>query len=229
MPRPADEGRHAPGPERNWEESFWFDFVADDDGLAGFVRLALWPRRAKAWSWAALVGEGRRYILVRDEDVPLPRGTTTEIRTEGLWSSLECEVPLDHWTVGLEAFGVALDDPADAWSGERGERIGLGFDLEWEAVAPAVDDKGGYRQACEVHGEILVGPSERLPFGGRGGRAHRWGRAEPFGVAPGVTEAGEVEEVRYRAPLMVGDRRVELVVAGRPGRWMVAAAPTRRR
>ncbi|MDQ1395242.1 MAG: hypothetical protein QOG64_501, partial [Acidimicrobiaceae bacterium] len=108
MVGPGDEGRHPPGPERDWEESWWFDFVAGDGSLAGFVRLGLWPRLERAWYWAALVGEDRPYILVRDEDVPLPRGAATEVRTEGLWSALQCETPLEHWSVGLEAFGVAL-------------------------------------------------------------------------------------------------------------------------
>ena len=34
-----------------------------------------------------------------------------------------CETPNDHWSVNLEAFGVALDDPAEAYRGERGDRI----------------------------------------------------------------------------------------------------------
>ena len=35
-----------------------------------------------------------------------------EVRADGLWGELMCETPLEHWSYGLEAFGVALDDPA---------------------------------------------------------------------------------------------------------------------
>src|SRR4051794_35489599 len=73
---PDDERPHQPGPERDWEESWWFDFVAAAPAgatLGGFVRLGLWPHQGRAWFWAALVGEHRRYLLVRDEDVRMPR------------------------------------------------------------------------------------------------------------------------------------------------------------
>jgi len=54
------------------------------------------------------------------------------VRGDGLWAELVEETSGEHWTAGLEAFGVRLDDPLDAERGERGERLPLGFDLEWE-------------------------------------------------------------------------------------------------
>src|SRR5207237_456868 len=82
---------------------------------------------------------------------------------DGLWAQPICETPHEHWTLGLEAFGVALDDPAVAYHGERGDRVALGLDLEWEAVAPAQASTGlpRYEQPCAVHGDVLVG-DERL-------------------------------------------------------------------
>ena len=59
-------------------------------------------------------------VVVRDHEVPLPR-QGLEVRAEGLWSELWCEAPLDHWTCGLEAFAVRLDDPDDARTGEIGD------------------------------------------------------------------------------------------------------------
>src|SRR4051794_35375426 len=181
-PDGGDERPHQPGPEPDWEESWWFDFAAagpDGKLVGGFVRLGLWPNQGRAWYWAALAGEGRRYLLVRDEDVPLPRPGRTDVRTDGLWSAFECETPFDHWTIGLEAFAVALDDPEEAWGDERGDPIGLGFDLEWEAEAEPQPEPAGdsYRQACRVSGEILTGRDERFLIDGHGGRAHRWGPA----------------------------------------------------
>jgi len=203
---PADERPHPPPPgaDTQWEESWWFDFVAPDGSLAGFARLGLWPAAGLAWYWAALVGDDRPYLLVRDDEVPAPRPGRTEIRAEGLWSSLECETPFDHWTVGLEAFAVALDDPDEAWAGERGDRIGLGFDLEWEATGPADGGLSSYRQACRVSGDILVGPAERLVFDGTGWRAHRWGPADLPNAAPPPTDA---RRARYRAPILAGGQR----------------------
>ncbi len=172
----ADEGRHPPGPGSHWEESYGFDFIATDGSVGGYVRLGLRPGDGTVWYWAAVVGPDRPLVLVRDHDVPLPRGRGLEVRASGLWADHTCETPLEHWTVGLEAFGVALDHPREAFAGERGDRCPLGMDVEWEAAGGARTGAGdgGYEQWCTVHGEVLVG-AERLEVDGVGWRTHRWG------------------------------------------------------
>ncbi|MDQ1366425.1 MAG: hypothetical protein QOE57_2467 [Acidimicrobiaceae bacterium] len=196
-----DERRHPRGPDPLWAESWYFDFTAPDGTLGGYVRLGLYPNLGVAWYWAALVGQGRRLVLVRDHEVELPRGRDLEVRGEGIWSAVNCETPLDHWSVGLEAFAVALDDPAEAYRGERGDRIGLGYDLEWEATTPAAwQGEGWYWQPCRVTGEILVA-DEALAFDGAGIRAHRWGVQDwwsaPWTWASGVMADGPA----FSAPL----------------------------
>jgi hypothetical protein len=175
---PADERRHSPGPDAGWEESWYFDFVSGDGDLGGFVRLVLRPGEVRAWYWAYLVGRGRAVVAVRDHDVELPRGPALEVRSAGLWAEVTCETPLDHWSMGLEAFGVALDDPTEAWRGERGDPVALGLDMEWEATGRPGAVPGGYAQPSVVHGEVLVG-SERLDVDGRGWRTHLWGVPGP--------------------------------------------------
>ena len=157
-----------------WGESWYFDFATRDASLGGFVRLGLYPNQGVVWYWAALVGQGRRLVLVHDHDMEIPRGAALEVRGQGLWSAVTCETPLDHWSIGLEAFAVAMDDPAEAYRGERGDLVGLGFDLEWEALAPPFGQPGGYGQACQVSGEILVG-DEELALEATGHRSHHWG------------------------------------------------------
>lgn len=214
-PDPVWERRHPGGPE-TWS----FDFVAPDGALAGFVGLTLWSAPRLAWYWAALVGRRRPYLLVRDLDVAAPRSPTSrEIRSDGLWADVNCDTPHEHWSLGLEAFGVSLDDPDEALGAEHGDRTGLGLDLEWEASGPVVGGTGSYGQACAVHGEILVGggggPVETIAFEGAGWRRHAWGGAVDWfapawrvdghldGGAPstaaGVDGAGLV--VLQRAPL----------------------------
>jgi hypothetical protein len=61
---------------------------------------------------------------------------------------LVCETPDEHWTYGVEAFAVRLDDPDDALRGEIGERLPMGVDLEWET-----DGSGA---TGTVHGELLI-------------------------------------------------------------------------
>ena len=191
---PMWERRHPGGPE-----SWSFDFVAPDASLAGFVGLTIWSAPRLAWYWAALVGRRRPYLLVRDLEVAAPRAPTSrEIRADGLWADVNCETPHDHWSLGLEAFGVSLDDPDEALRAERGDRTGLGLDLEWEASAGVAGGEGAYGQPCTVHGEILVGggggPVETIAFDGRGWRRHTWGGGvDWFGPAwrvDGFTDGG---------------------------------------
>jgi hypothetical protein len=180
----ADERPHRPGAAQLWGESWDFDFAGVDGTLGGYVRLGVYPNLGAAWFWASLVGSGRPLVAVRDQDVPLPRRAATEVRAEGLWSAFTCETPFEHWSVGMEAFAVALDEPAEAYAGERGDRIALGLDLEWESAVrpvplgagPAGPGPSGtsYGQPCEVYGEILVG-DERIEFSGPGQREHAWG------------------------------------------------------
>jgi hypothetical protein len=188
-PSDADELAHRPGPEPLWAESWYFDYAAEDGSLGGYVRLAVYPNLRMAWYWTALVGAGRPLVTVRDHDVAVPRRSSLEIRAEGLWSALNCETPHDHWSIGLEAFAVAMDDPAEAYHGERGDRTALGLDLEWEASAPVFARRDGfgstagrYDQPCAVYGDILV-DDERLDFIGWGRREHWWGIQDWWNVA----------------------------------------------
>jgi hypothetical protein len=115
------------------------------DGFAGFVRLD--ARDTIAWYWTYLVGvpgvDG--IVTVRDHEVRPPRPGSLEIRADGLWAELWCEQPGEHWTFGLEAFGVRLDAAEEALraGGEIGERVAVGLDIEWEL-------------GDIVHGEVLV-------------------------------------------------------------------------
>jgi hypothetical protein len=172
----SDEGRHPPGPEQLWNESWYFDFAAADGSIGGYVRVGRYPNLGAVWYWACLVGVGRSLVTVIDHQVPLPT-TSLELRTSGLWADHNCEVALDHWSLGLEAFAVSLDDPADAYGPMWGDRVPFGFDLEWETdgavfrYPPGLDR---YEVPCRVHGEVLVG-SERIEFDGVGQRDHSWG------------------------------------------------------
>jgi len=177
---PKEEGRHEPdAADPLWNESWYFDFVAAEGTLGGYVRVGLYPNLGTTWYWAYLVGDGRPLVAVRDHDVPLPKGQSLEVRAEGLWADTVCETPNEHWSVNLEAFAVALDDPAEAYRGERGDRVGFGLDLEWVEAASAQMSTGlpRYEQACIVQGEVLVG-DERIQVDGFGERDHSWGHRD---------------------------------------------------
>lgn len=130
------------------------DFVdGADDGIAGFVRLELRDDEPVAWYWTYLVGvpgvDG--VLVVRDHEVR-PPSQGLEIRADGLWAELVRETAREHWTFGLESFGVRLDAPEEALRAgdEIGDRIAVGLDIEWEVGAAGPP-------AGTVHGDVLVG------------------------------------------------------------------------
>jgi len=172
----ADEARHEPTDERLWSESWYLDFVDEAQGIGGYVRLGLYPGLQRAWYWACVVGPDRPLVTVIDHDVKIPPGRSHEIRTEGLWADYTVETVLDHVSVGVEAFAVGVDDPAEVYGDLRGDRVPLGFDLEWETVGGSFAYPGvtRYEVPCRVHGEVLVG-AERIELDGLGQRDHSWG------------------------------------------------------
>lgn len=177
-PSAGDELRHTPEADVWWGESWYFD-AATLDGTAGVhLRLGLYPNQGRSWWWGYVVRDGEPVVVVRDHDAPLPSGGQSglEVRTEGLWAELTCEQPHEHWSVGMEAFGVALEQPEEGYQGERGERVAVGFDLEWEAAAAPFVYPGTarYEQSCVVHGEVLIG-RERFELAGPAQRDHSWG------------------------------------------------------
>jgi hypothetical protein len=178
IPRPADEAPHAPESQPGWSDAWHLD-AANAEGVGLTLRLECYPNEKVAWFWTYLVVPDRPGpIVVRDHQVTLPR-RGLEIRAEGLWADLWCETPLEHWTYGLEAFAVALDDAEDALTGEIGERIPIGLDLEWETDGPihAVPDDwpiNTYGAPGIVHGDVLLG-RERFELDARGQYQRSWG------------------------------------------------------
>jgi hypothetical protein len=198
----TDERPHvAPDPcPRWWSETWTFDFcstaviepegdaAADTRGdaagdaagagvIGGYAWFTVLPAQHRCWYWSALVRSGERLVSLVDLDVPMSRAVL-EIRSSALWAMHVCEEPLSRWTVGNEAFGVALDDPADALAEAYGELVPIGFDLEWEATGEATTHAPtattGYTIDATVHGEVLVG-ADRLAIDGTGYWTHRWG------------------------------------------------------
>ncbi len=203
--------------------------AAGGDGtlVGAFARLALRPAERTAWYWAAVVGDGRPLLTVVETQIQLPRPGSLEIRAEGLWADHICEEPFEHWTVGLEAMGLGLEEPEDALASRRGDIVPLGFDLEWEDAGPArplpwrpsgVTALAGYEAACTVHGEILVG-AERLEIDAQGAREHGWG---PLPWWDASWDRGPGGDVLLRAPVLVESRdgrraRCERALVREPG------------
>ena len=200
---PANEGRHTPDGERYWNESWYLDFVTDDGSLGGYVRTGLYPNLGVCWYWACVVGEGRPLVTLIDHEVPIP-ATGVAVRSDGLWTDYVIETPWRHISLGLEGFGVTLDDPADVYAATdprdlRGERTALGLELDWETEGEVFPFPFGitrYEVPCRVHGEILVG-DERIEFEGSGQRDHSWGVRDWWAMSHNWSEGALADGTRF--------------------------------
>lgn len=183
------ERAHRPGPDNGWRETWGFTFAQELDRvearglsgptwLGGFVECTLAPRQRHVWFTSGIVIDGSSYVLCRDHELALPVDANLfEVRGGGLWMHAICETPGEHWTVAMEAFALAFDDPAEAWGDERGDRVGLAFDLEWEGEPRDITTiDGGYEMPCEVIGVLQLGDDE-WEIDATGARFHQWGDA----------------------------------------------------
>lgn len=152
-------------------------FVTPAADLAGLVRVDV-RRDAGATRFVAAVSQPhRRNVVVVDHDLP-PAIASFELRAPGIWTELVCERPLDHWTVGLEAFGLALDAEEVASPQSRGDRVPVGLDLDLDTVDAPLPVAGGFDVAVRVHGEVLVADA-RFDVDARGVRSRRWDGRRP--------------------------------------------------
>lgn len=142
-----------------------FEFWSPKATFGGHIALWRWPAQHTVWYTTAIFREAAPLVTLTDE---FALGRTLEIRGNGLWADHNIEEPFGHWSIGLEAFALALEDPTD----DRGERVPLGYELDWEldhAVIGALDD--GYEQPARVRGEVLLGV-DAYEIDGLGWRSH---------------------------------------------------------
>ena len=174
----ADEGRHLPGTDALWGESWYHDFAASDGSYGGYLRLGLYPNQQVAWYWVHLVREGKPLVLVRDHTVACPTAMegpveATSARVQGSWGPIE---PLRKYRIATEGTGVELANPADAFHGEHGPEVPVRLDLTWEGVTEPFPYTATTRfeQSAWVSGEVVIG-DERIDVHCPGQRDHSWG------------------------------------------------------
>ncbi|MBM36157.1 MAG: hypothetical protein CL460_03170 [Acidimicrobiaceae bacterium] len=155
-------------------EQWQFDFWSPDCDLGGWVHFAYDSESRSGWYVAALLGAQRPLVLVVDPHIRIELlSPYLEFRAEGIWAQHVCETPLRHWTVGLEAFGVTLDEIEDAMGDQWGTRIGVGLDLEWEYAAEPQENDEGFSQKCFVTGEVLIDDMS-FEINSKGNRTRSW-------------------------------------------------------
>ncbi len=179
---PTDEGRHPPGDEELWGESYYLDFTAAGGEIAGYTRLGVYPNLGVTWWTTAIVGQDRPLVSSIDHHLPLATEPGVSDRRVVAVSSNELSVeyinkdPLRTMSVRGRAPARTLENAIDVYADRAGVPTSLELDLTWrtDGVPYHYDVTTRYEIPCLVTGEIRV-DGDVIPIDGQGQRDHSWG------------------------------------------------------
>lgn len=146
-----DPGR----PHPSLDDTIDIEWVDQDQSVAGLLRVSVRPSAGATWFLAVVHERGNRPVVVLDFDLPLV-ANAFEFRAPGVWTDLVCEMPIEQWTVGLEAFGIAVDHDETVTPASFGERTPVGLDVDVEAATAPDESDEGFSHDVTVRGEVLV-------------------------------------------------------------------------
>ncbi len=161
------------------------------EGLAGFQTVVF-----------GLESTGRRQpssgpqpVVISAVDIAI--GHRWELRTSGLWAEQVRERPFDHWSYGLEAFALAIDEPDELLRRALGHRVPLGWELDFVAGGPpaatADGEPGSFTQTGTIEGLLLTGGGEH-PIEGAALRSYFTGER------PAHTDVDELDHRQRSQP-----------------------------
>ncbi|WP_101947071.1 phosphotransferase [Mycobacterium sp. 3519A] len=175
-PAADDEGPHEATDEPLWNESWYFDFADQDQGLGGWIRLGLYPNQRTAWVNALLCGPDSATVAINDFEAALPDDPAA-VRTDRLELTLAATEPLQTYRVTVRGQGQRYDDPAALLRGEPGTPIEVAMDLVWSTagVPYLYRVTPRYEIPCTVSGTVTVGDRDVMVRDVAGQRDHSWG------------------------------------------------------
>ncbi len=144
------------GPHRDVIDLTDIEWVDRRLAIAGLLRVVVRPDDASTWFLAAVCRRGDDPVVVLDYDLPLVTHAF-EFRAPGIWTDIVCEEEAARWTIGLEAFGVAVDSEEHLTPESVGHRRPVGLDLDVETTSAVETDGNGLSHEVRVAGEVLVG------------------------------------------------------------------------
>ena len=108
-----------------------------------------------AWYWSAVVRAGRPLLHLAEWKVRR-RADPFVVKAPEMWAEHHCVTPYTQWSIGNEAFFVALDEPDEALERAYGTPTATALDLEWYAAGDPEQIADGFVQSGVVHGRIEV-------------------------------------------------------------------------
>lgn len=157
QPDPKDELPHVAGTERDWNESWYFDFVDETQGLAGWVRLGMTPNIRGNWYLAAITRAGQPTIIVSDFGAPAP-DMDLRLKTDSLEATHEVLEPLKKFRITLHGAARVFEKAADSLRRSEGlpGHIELDLTYDTDGVPYKYRLATRYEIPCRVSGMVKV-------------------------------------------------------------------------
>ncbi len=157
QPSPEDEGRHSPGPEPLWNESWYFDVASESGDLGVYLRLGRLPNQDHCHYMACICGPDRPTVMIVEE-APLPDAADDAqvVDKDGLHAEHHCEEPLERFRVTFGGEGRTHEDPAAILRRGRGR-----------SRRGCASTSRGSRTACPMPGGSPVATRSPAAYPGR--------------------------------------------------------------
>lgn len=175
-PDPADEAAHPPGDEPLWNESWYWDFIDEKQGIGGWIRLGLIPNQNVAWINALVCGPDIPTVALLDFHAPLP-DDPNRLRGKGIEMSHSATVALQEYRVAVRGEALSFADPAGLLHGRGGEPARLAMDLTWNTSGDpyAYRITSRYEIPCTVTGTVTINGTDYTITAVPGQRDHSHG------------------------------------------------------
>ena len=154
---PADEAAHTPGEDPLWNESWYWDFVDEQQGIGGWIRLGLLPNQKVAWINALVCGPAIPTVALLDFHAPVT-ADPNDVRGEGIEMRHSAPDPLHTYRVEVRGDARAFADPAGLLHEQPGVPAQLAMDLTWNTCGTpyAYRITTRYEIPCTVSGTIVI-------------------------------------------------------------------------
>lgn len=179
----ADELGHAPGEERLWRESLYFNFHDRTGRVGGMTTIGVLPNQGRVQGLAAVFSSASAVLFYHTE---VPLGATEGGLCSVPGITYELVAALQRWRFGAAADFELIGPPgAAAGAAQPPASLAASFDLTFDALSPAHDFPASdierisgpsrhFEQNGRVRGRVTIG-ALTLAVEGYGFRDHSWG------------------------------------------------------
>lgn len=178
QPLPEDESLHPQGEETLYNESYYFDFVDPEQGLAGYVRLGITPNVANGgWYLAVVSRRGKPLVSVTDYAAP-SADETLRICGQGYEAGHQVIEPLKVFQVTLKAKANIYTDESSVFKNHSSEgtaELSLNLTFHTDGTPYKYRVATRYEIPCLVNGTVSVDGETCTISRQAGQRDHSWG------------------------------------------------------